>query len=955
MLERLLLVFLCGFSSPLLASVRIGGPTFDQTISQKRQLWPLWEQEGKVTPYPGEVRYEALTPTIAVSKSGTVTPLAVGAAEVRMLTADGQATLAWEIADGPIRIYVQAPELDWATPRIWYWYLGGNADVTGRDPQGQPLPAVIDEELGGWPGPPMAATDWSGWVSYDVPRFHQGPFVTKGLVPQPARMVFNNGYGQKSRDFIHYEGCFEAYDRFLDPEQGMIDGRWISPADCERFPSDSLISIAPHGGPLFEEDAKIEVRIPLGPQVVAARLTHPFEADIRDEGIFVSKAELLEQDQVCAELTPLDGEPFSYCVSFFSAEKPVVNTLGAQYQAAHTTFSIWSPDRKDVRLWLDGQIYPMGFIEKTESGYQDIYAVKIAGNHHLKPYHFLIDGQVVRDPYGVMVEPGTDYNLVMDLRQTKVAIAPPPPLDHLSEAIVYELNIRDFTIHESSGVSPALRGTFSGAVEPDTWLNGDPEEEMTTGLAHLKELGVTHVQIMPAYDYATCSLKDERAGPDCYNWGYDPENYNIPEERYAAKPDQPVERMKEFKRMVDGFHKAGIRVIMDVVYNHTWTRPFRESDEGERVFSQITSRYFLSDDQGRGYDLTGTGNTINGREPMVQRFIKDSLHYWVREYQVDGFRFDLAGVFPKDTVADWAHDLYQSFPDRKLLLYGEPWTAHRDPNEDHFRLHHLRDMKRDGAYVFFGGFADGLRNAVKGNNNDGGGGGFAFNQGFASVVANGLKGSLGSGAPHKGLFAAEPFHSINYVSSHDNLTLWDKILAFGAREGVSDEGYLKRIHKFASSIPLVAQGIPMIHSGAEWHRSKGGSFDSYNLPDQINALNWNQKREQRATFQFIRNLVQLRRKISSFTLSSGEDIYQRMSIVERTDQFISARIRGQGEEPSVWIYLNAGPSQTRPVPHGRWRFVAGDGEVSEWERAKIVQGGGSINIAGTSLTLLVEE
>ena len=221
-----------------------------------------------------------------------------------------------------------------------------------------------------------------------------------------------------------------------------------------------------------------------------------------------------------------------------------------------------------------------------------------------------------------------------------------------------------------SGVDPEKRGKFLGMVQSGTKFQG-----RATGLDHLRDLGITHVQIMPIFDFKSCSARDpNRNGPNCYNWGYDPENFNVPEERYSVSND-PVERIRELKTMINELHKAGIRVIMDVVYNHTAAF----GDGGETTFSQITPQYFTIS------DLSGTGNSIDASKPMVSRFIRDSLEFWVREYHVDGFRFDLLGVFDYESAGDWGRYLNQHFPDAAQcteqavkLLSGVPEGGIRD-------------------------------------------------------------------------------------------------------------------------------------------------------------------------------------------------------------------------------------------------------------------------------------
>lgn len=438
---------------------------------------------------------------------------------------------------------------------------------------------------------------------------------------------------------------------------------------------------------------------------------------------------------------------------------PTIQRLGGTYTPTATTFAIWSPDSSQIELQLDGATYPMVKIPDA-GGYTDVYAVAVPGNHHLKPYVFRVGEKTVRDPYGVMADPSTNRNIVIDLSQTEPAgswIAT-PPLAQRTDAVIYEIHVRDFTIDPDSGVPPERRGRFLGMVELNTRYQDRP-----TGLDHLKQLGVTHVQIMPIFDFVACSPVDPAGSrPRCYNWGYDPDNYNVPEERYAQSATDYVGRIRDLKTMINEFHRAGIRVIMDVVYNHVPT-----SDGKDRVFGDITSRYFLSN------DLSGAGRTLDGSNPMVSRMIRDSLEFWADEYHVDGFRFDLLGVFDYATVADWAKYLDQRFPGRTLMISGEPWKGSDvlDPAEgDRVRLGTIGVIGNSHIGVFNPKFRD----AIRGSNDTGDPGGYAFNEGSLQPIAQGSRGAIRFSHDFSKplpdlfdpMFAAAPEQSINYAGAH---------------------------------------------------------------------------------------------------------------------------------------------------------------------------------------------
>ena len=304
-------------------------------------------------------------------------------------------------------------------------------------------------------------------------------------------------------------------------------------------------------------------------------------------------------------------------------------TLGATYTKESTTFRIWSPDTSDVKVTVDDKTYTLN--KSTLACYTNVYEATVDGDLAGKTYQFTIGGKNARDPYGKMTAKGSNTaNIVMDMSTTEPedGWAKRPTLKNREDTIVYEVHVRDFTIDQTSGVAAEKRGRYLGMVQ-----GGTKHEGVTTGIDHLKELGVTHVQLQPNFDYATSSDVDSQDST-CYNWGYDPWNYNVPEDRYTSVfgTDNYAQKIKEVKEMINEFHKQGIRVIMDVVYNHTMDKT---------VLGGITQNYYIS----KGDDITGCGNTVNSDQNMVWTMIRDSMDYWVSEFHVDGFRLDLVGAF----------------------------------------------------------------------------------------------------------------------------------------------------------------------------------------------------------------------------------------------------------------------------------------------------------------------
>jgi pullulanase len=531
-----------------------------------------------------------------------------------------------------------------------------------------------------------------------------------------------------------------------------------------------------------------------------------------------------------------------------------VMQLGAIYTSTQTTFRIWSPDSSNVKVVVNGTTYTCSKIADFNN-YTNIYQTIVSGDLKLKEYQFQINSVGVRDPYGVMVKPGTNTNIVMDVGniQPTGGWAATPTLSKREDAVIYEANIRDFTIDSTSGVDSAKNGKYLGMVQTGTTYNG-----YKTGIDHLKELGVNVVQIMPFEDF----------GNTLPNWGYDPVNYNVPEEQYSATPTDYENRIREVQTMVNEFHKNGIRVVMDVVYNHT---------NSTDMFSNISSKYYT------GNNDSGCGNAIDTSNAMVSRMIQDSLQYWVNEFNIDGFRFDLMGVFQYSAANQWGNFLNTTYSSRNLLLYGEPWNGgYTDPNES-TKVRYGAMPALANSHI--GAFNGAYRDAIKGDL-DGTVQGYMFNYGdYSSSIQLGTRGSMLATKSTSVLsniwnpaFAYDPEQTINYVSVHDNLNLWDKIKKCG-----QDSDYGKRIDRFATGMALSSQGIPLICSGDEFLRTKVYNGDwtyaanSYNAPDNYNAIKWNLKADNYSVFTYYKDLIQLRKNHPGFRLNTWDEINNLMT------------------------------------------------------------------------------
>ena len=595
----------------------------------------------------------------------------------------------------------------------------------------------------------------------------------------------------------------------------------------------------------------------------------------------------------------------SLSISLTTAEiaQPSTPTrLGAFYERCATSFSIWSPSSSNVKVAVKKQ-GETSFTEYTctagftvDGGYSDtsnIYGVTVMGDCNLAEYQFYIGGKAVRDPYGRMVKyventvascggkvipqsenylcdnkafysngpvgsswAGPSVNIVVDAENilpSDGAWATRPVMDSRCDAIVYEVHVQDFTSSSTWNGSDSNRGKFPGMVETGTTYTKGTTT-VKTGLDHLKELGVTHVQIMPMYDFAT---KYVNQTGEYYNWGYDPVNYNIPEDRYSTCPGDYVERIREVKDMVNEFHKNGIRVVMDVVYNHTFS--------GE-MFENITGKYYTTN------DLSGCGNSVDVSNAMVSRMVRDSLEYWAEVYNIDGFRFDLMAIFTKDALNDWGNYLNntnQETKDRNLLMYGEPWQCNNNSSYNYGYASSIPGLKN--AHI--GCFAGKWRETLKGSSDNGDRLGYIFSgrqdQDGSATLGNTMVGIRGSGtslgSDSEGVwtryFTANPEQAVNYLMAHDNLCFFDKIKA----AGTTYTSYADAIVKFGHGILLSSQGIPFMHAGDEFLRTKAvGTFaseahNSYMWGIEMNQIDWSYKARNYSCFNYHKDMIAFRK------------------------------------------------------------------------------------------------
>ena len=506
------------------------------------------------------------------------------------------------------------------------------------------------------------------------------------------------------------------------------------------------------------------------------------------------------------------------------------NDLGAVYSRAATTFSLWSPVSSSVALDFEGKAIPMH--RNTNGTWRAI----LLGDLHGKRYRYRLksygESRVAADVNCRAASPDGRWSVVVDPTRSNPTgwSVKPLPVISPTKLTIYEAHIRDFTIDPSSGVPSAWRGKYLGM----TFDTG-----RRTGLNYLKWLGVNAVQIMP-FQMFNPGHKDN------YDWGYDPNLFNVPEPYFSTHPSDPVQTIREAKSMVSTLHKSGMRVFMDVVYNHS----VPSEGAGSAFWQTVPYYYFRTDDRGTVLNESGVGNALDDDHPIVRKYIRESLCYWAKEYAVDGFRFDLLGMFTKASVTDWRAALNRVRPG--IVMYGEPWTGGGP----------LRFGKGDQQNTGVGVFNDNFRNAIRGEL-DGPAPGFAMGgTGLENAIIRGLRGSIDD-------FTAQPLETINYVSAHDNMTLWDKICLSMPKASMAER---KSSLKLCGALVLLAQGVPFLEGGAEIGRTKGGNNNTYNRGDVANRFDWKRAESFMDVASAYRELIRRRSLNPSLVLSHAEEI-----------------------------------------------------------------------------------
>ncbi len=591
------------------------------------------------------------------------------------------------------------------------------------------------------------------------------------------------------------------------------------------------------------------------------------------------------------------------------------NDLGVQLNEKGFTAKIWAPTANEVRIKIYKYAYGENLLETIALEPNENGCWQTQKNGSYKGLHYTI--QVKTDKW-LNETPGIDacatgVNGRRGLFFSKDQTNPmgwrydkPIPYTNMVDAILYEVHVRDFSISENSGMQN--KGKFLAFTERGTRNS----KGLRTGIEHLRELGITHVHLMPIADYWTV---DELKPQKRYNWGYDPLNYNTPEGSYATNPNG-ITRILELKKLIIALHKAGIGIILDVVYNHTGLTK-------RSWFNQTVPGYYYRQNQnGEFSNASGCGNELATERPMVRKYIIDSLKYWATEFNIDGFRFDLMGIIDIETMKEIRAEMDKLR--QGILLYGEGWTADHSPLDEH-QLAIKRNTPQLGNIA---SFSDDFRDTIKGHNFNINEKGFVNGKAFAE---ENVKFGITAACHHpqieygytNGLqyaWAEQPYQVINYASCHDNYTLYDKLKASNSE---LNEKKLMKMQMLALALVITSQGVPFIHAGSEFCRTKNGNHNSYKSSDKINQIDWDRKSDYKKLNDYVVDLIALRKAMPSLRMRNSDEIRKHIQFLGNYHkQTMSYTISDYPNELWTNVHLVFNARQTGFVHHLPW--------VSEW-------------------------
>lgn len=619
------------------------------------------------------------------------------------------------------------------------------------------------------------------------------------------------------------------------------------------------------------------------------------------------------------------------------------------YSPLSTSFMVWAPTAEAVKVNLfdegiDSDVVSSVDMKKADNGKWEA-EIKEDLNGKFYTFNVRINGKWLGDTPGVMAKAvGVNGKraAIINLDSTDPEgweNDKRPELKSFNDIILYEMHHRDFSVDSLSGIKNG--GKFIALTEVGT----KNSYGQSTGIDHLKELGITHVHILPSYDYA--SVDETKLNTPQYNWGYDPQNYNVPDGSYSTDPYKPEVRIKEFKEMVQSLHKAGIRVIMDVVYNHTF------NTENSNFELTVPGYFYRFNEDGSFANGSGCGNETASNREMVRKYIVESVKHWVNEYHVDGFRFDLMGIHDIETMKTIRAELDKIDP--TIFIYGEGWAA----GAPKYPAEKLAMKANTWQMPGIAAFSDEFRDSLRGSWSDDTKGAFVIgDKGHDAGIMFGISAAL----PHPQLkdsiktypkaWAAQPTQMISYVSCHDDHCIGDRLIITAPK---ADTKQRMRLLKLAETAVFTSQGVPFIFNGDELMRNKKGVKNSYNSPDSINVIDWRLKKEHNDSFEYIKGLIAMRKAHPAFRLGTAEKVYQYLEFIPTGKEGVVAfRINGlpEGETwKDITVILNSNSEKVEVnVPAGSYRLVSYDGKINP-EKGLSNYNGGKLPAEANSATI----
>lgn len=708
-------------------------------------------------------------------------------------------------------------------------------------------------------------------------------------------------------------------------------------------------------------------------QTVTVKMTGEIEGEVAEVFTVTGAEGKLEMKEVTV------GEQFSYIISmenpldltksyqivFEGNEYPIVmpniystdtfekeftytgTDLGAVWSSEKTTFRVWAPmaEAVTVNLYGSGTEGTDDLIEqiKMQADVNGTWIAEKEGDLNGTYYTYVVSTNGTEteacDPYARTTGVNGKRAMIINLASTNPKgwenDTNPHAGENYTDAVIYELHVRDLSSDESSGISNV--GKFLGVIETGTTT----ESGISTGLDHMKDLGITHLHLLPSYDYG--SVDETQLDKAQFNWGYDPVNYNVPEGSYSTDPYNGEVRVKEMKQMVQGLHENGISVVMDVVYNHVY-------NASEFCFNKIVPGYFTRiDEDGKYSNGSGCGNDTASERAMVRKYIVDSVKYWADEYHIDGFRFDLVGLIDTQTINEIVEEVHKDHPD--VIFYGEGWTMETSVTKEGYVMATQLNSTETPEFAYFN---DTLRDALKGS---------VFETSEKGYVSGeeGLEETITQCFLGAADWCKSPSQTINYASCHDNLTLMDRI----ARSTLNDTREDKvRMNHLSAAIYMTAEGIPFIHAGEEMLRTKlkaSGEYDenSYSSPDSVNSLKWDtlNEEEYQNTYHYYKGLIAFRKAHPALRMTNAKDVAANITAVEGLDANVTAfDIKGGANGDSaagMFFIFNPNKEETTvTLPDGVWDVYI-NGEKAGTEILETITDG-KATVAPISALVLVK-